>query len=130
MTGRTIEFREVVLDVKDTFAFVRCRPWRVFRLVVLSIYGHTCMRCKVSFVRGMSVDHIFGRHSHPELAFELRNLQVLCHSCNARKGRASTDYRPADWRQKIEAAYAAPPASMSTRRAFDVTWRQGRATKQ
>ena len=28
------------------------------------------------------VDHVKPRATHPELALEIRNLQVLCHSCH------------------------------------------------
>lgn len=51
----------------------------------------------------MNVDHIKGRHSHPHLALEQSNLQVLCgdhpaqgKGCNAGKGRKYQD----DWRQE------------------------------
>ncbi|MCA1806720.1 MAG: HNH endonuclease [Actinobacteria bacterium] len=41
------------------------------------------------------VDHIKPRSAYPGLSFDEDNLQVLCQSCNSRKGAIRfTDYRP------------------------------------
>ena len=43
----------------------------------------------------MNVDHIKPRKTHPQLALEFDNLQVLCNICNKDKGnKHTTDYRP------------------------------------
>jgi 5-methylcytosine-specific restriction enzyme A len=56
-----------------------------------------CVRCGA---RGrLEVDHRLPVRTHPELRFELSNLQVLCVRCHAKKTRAEIG-RP----QKSEAA--------------------------
>ena len=36
--------------------------------------------------KGMELDHILSRSRHPELRFELTNLQPTCSPCNRKKG--------------------------------------------
>lgn len=38
-----------------------------------------------------TLDHIQSRSRHPELRFELSNLDTLCYPCNQRKGSLSLD---------------------------------------
>ena len=44
-----------------------------------------CSQSKPQPVPATDVDHILPRHSHPELALVLSNLQSLCHSCHSKK---------------------------------------------
>ncbi len=58
-------------------------------------YGSlTCECCLAGGTSQWHVDHIRPRSSHPELALEPANLQVLCAECNLGKGiRYTTDWR-------------------------------------
>jgi 5-methylcytosine-specific restriction endonuclease McrA len=48
-----------------------------------------CPGCGVTFTIGhFVIDHIKPLRSHPALAIELGNLQLLCHPCNLSKGSA------------------------------------------
>lgn len=74
--------------------FTRSHEWAVLRKEVLSRYGGKCMKCGIVPNKGVNVDHIKPRKTHPELALAFDNLQVLCGPCNKRKGnRHMTDYR-------------------------------------
>jgi 5-methylcytosine-specific restriction endonuclease McrA len=58
-----------------------------------------CGRSKHELERGnhLNVDHVKPRKTHPWLALNLSNLQILCGSpCNRGKGNRSTR----DWRRK------------------------------
>lgn len=64
--------------------------------MALEKYFGRCMCCGASAGAGvyLCVDHIKPRKTHPELALELSNLQILCNKCNHGKGNWSTT----DWR--------------------------------
>lgn len=60
---------------------------------VFAFYGRRCMICGTS--RRLVLDHVRalycgGRHD-PD------NLQILCFSCNTKKGLKTRDYRPVPW---------------------------------
>lgn len=78
-------------------SFLGTSVWRQLRMTVLEHYGSQCMCCGA--IPGgdivMNVDHIKPRKTHPHLALEFDNLQVLCNVCNHGKGNWSTaDLRP------------------------------------
>lgn len=69
-------------------AFLQTMEWKRARIDVLVRYGNTCMCCGARPVDGiyLCVDHIKPRKTHPELALDINNLQILCNNCNAGKG--------------------------------------------
>jgi hypothetical protein len=79
--------------------FYRSYGWRSLRIDALEAnrerYGAlTCECCLTGTTVRWHVDHIHPRSSHPELALEPANLQVLCEDCNVGKGdRYATDWR-------------------------------------
>lgn len=79
-----------------TDAFLQSYQWRKARMQALIEHGARCQCCGASPATGavMNVDHIKPRKTHPELALELSNLQVLCSECNHGKGNWSVR----DWR--------------------------------
>jgi 5-methylcytosine-specific restriction endonuclease McrA len=78
--------------------FLRTPQWRRIRYDALRLHGGRCQCCGADAAAGavINVDHIFPRKTHPHLALELTNLQVLCGVCNAGKGnRDATNWRVA-----------------------------------
>lgn len=79
-----------------TDQFLRTPEWRRLRYDALKLYGCRCQCCGATPESGavMNVDHIKPRKTHPHLALDIKNLQILCNDCNAGKGnRDSTDWR-------------------------------------
>jgi hypothetical protein len=77
--------------------FLLTNEWKTIRASVMLKYKPKCMCCGKTPFDGvlMNVDHIKPRKTHPELALEFDNLQVLCNPCNKEKGnKHATDYRP------------------------------------
>lgn len=81
--------------IKST-EFLKTYEWRRVRKYVLVKYGGKCMCCGKSVADGivLNVDHIEPRKTHPELALDKNNLQILCNECNHGKGNWNTT----DWR--------------------------------
>ncbi|GGD30819.1 HNH endonuclease [Sinisalibacter lacisalsi] len=75
----------VVKHHRHSDKVTRSRRWKGLRLEVLRRDGFACVMCGA---RGrLEVDHIKPVRSHPELSFDLGNLQALCPSCHTRKTR-------------------------------------------
>lgn len=76
--------------------FLKTYDWRKLRQEVLDKYDSRCMCCgaKPSDDKYLCVDHIQPRKTHPELALNIGNLQILCNECNHGKGNWSVkDFR-------------------------------------
>jgi 5-methylcytosine-specific restriction endonuclease McrA len=78
--------------------FLQSYEWRTVRMVVLKRDGAICACCGASPKTGavMNVDHIKPRRTHPQLALDPANLQVLCDACNHGKG----NWDDTDWRDR------------------------------
>lgn len=64
---------------------IQSRRWPALRLQAKRRDGFRCVGCGA---RGrLEVDHVQPVRTHPELAFDLSNLQTLCVSCHSRKTR-------------------------------------------
>lgn len=84
------------LEFVKTADFLQSYEWRKIRLVALKLHGRRCLCCGATPETGavMNVDHIKPRKTHPSLALDINNLQVLCHECNHGKGNwDTTDFR-------------------------------------
>ena len=80
----------------STPAFLKSYEWRKLRMEALIKYGRKCVCCGATPETGavMNVDHIKPRKTHPELALDINNLQILCDECNHGKGNwDSTDWK-------------------------------------
>jgi len=90
---------DVAIEWPPADAFYRSYRWRRLRIDALEAnrdrYGAlTCECCLTTTTGQWHVDHVQPRSTHPELALEPANLQVLCADCNLGKGtRYSTDWR-------------------------------------
>lgn len=76
--------------------FLNTWEWKTLRYEVLLEQGSKCQCCNATKSSGaiMCVDHIKPRRTHPELALDKNNLQVLCNDCNMGKGNwDDTDHR-------------------------------------
>ena len=84
-------------DVNST-EFLSSYEWRRVRMIALKRDGAICACCGASRKTGavMNVDHIKPRRTHPHLALDPNNLQVLCNDCNHGKG----SWDDTDWREK------------------------------
>ena len=81
--------------VETADSFYRSYRWRRLRVDALEAnrqrYGLlACECCGMVNVASFHVDHIYPRSTHPELALDPANLQVLCNDCNIGKGVAYT----------------------------------------
>lgn len=68
-------------------------------------YGPSCAQCGAT--GKLEIDHVLpwslgGKH-------ELENFQLLCPPDNAKKNATHRDYRPAGWRERLEALRANGP---------------------
>ena len=81
-------------------AFLQTYEWRRVRMEALKKFGARCQCCGASPETGavMNVDHIKPRRLFPELALDVRNLQVLCNECNHGKG----NWDMTDWRKEAQ----------------------------
>ena len=74
------------------YGFYLSRDWLFLRKKILLKYGYICMKC--GSTQRIAVDHIKPRSKFPELELCEENLQVLCLSCNSKKGnKKAIDYR-------------------------------------
>lgn len=86
-------------------AVYRSRRWPALRTQAKRRDGFRCVSCGA--VGRLEVDHIKPVRSHPELSFELTNLQSLCGSCHARKTRIEIGLDPLNparqaWRSAVQ----------------------------
>ena len=87
----------------STKGFLGSYEWRVTRMQALLKYGAKCMACGATPESGalINVDHIKPRLTHPELALDVTNLQVLCSACNHGKGNwDATDWRSEEYKSR------------------------------
>ena len=73
--------------------FLASFEWRSLRMMAFQKYGRVCLCCGASPQNTpgtvLNVDHVLPRKTHPELALDIENLQVLCGACNHGKGNKS-----------------------------------------
>ena len=78
--------------------FLKTFEWRKLRQEVIIESNQRCSCCgirpDINNEIYLCVDHILPRKSHPHLALDKSNLQVLCNECNHGKGNWDTT----DWR--------------------------------
>lgn len=72
--------------------FLNTWEWKTLRYEVLLEQGAVCKCCGAKPSDGVTlcVDHIKPRRTHPQLALDKTNLQVLCNDCNMGKGSWDT----------------------------------------
>jgi hypothetical protein len=87
-------FRQGEDDEERADGFYRSYKWRRLRVDVLEAnrerYGMLACECCGMVDATFHVDHIYPRSTHPELALDPANLQVLCDDCNVGKATLYT----------------------------------------
>lgn len=103
----TVPVKEVILDIYKKYrtqavrrVVVWCYPekftiqdiyWRKCREQILATHPNICCRC--GSTENLQVDHMLPKSKYPHLMYCMENLQILCKSCNAKKGsRVEKDY--------------------------------------
>jgi 5-methylcytosine-specific restriction endonuclease McrA len=77
--------------------FYSSRSWKILRYQAFEKYGNRCQCCgaKPSDDITLHVDHVKPKSTHPELALDLNNLQILCEDCNVGKiNQWDTNWKP------------------------------------
>lgn len=95
-------------------AIYRTQQWKVVRLEAKRRDRFRCVECRA--VGRLEVDHIKPIRSHPELAFDLTNLQTLCASCHTKKTRIEVGFEPLNparkaWRQLVRELHRNSPTN-------------------
>lgn len=70
---------------RHSAAVCRSPRWQGLRFLAKRRDGFRCVQCGA--VGRLEVDHIKPVRTHPELSFDLANLQCLCPRCHSRKTR-------------------------------------------
>lgn len=96
---------------RHSAAVIRSQRWKSVRLQVKRRDGWKCVSCGAA--GRLEVDHIKPVRTHPDLAFDLGNLQSLCPSCHSRKTRVEIGLDPLDpkrqeWRNLVQELHTTP----------------------
>lgn len=87
--ARIIKNKEAApkLKVRTLKDFYSSRAWKILRYQAFEKHGNKCQCCGTSPSLGavLHVDHIKPKSTHPHLALDLNNLQILCSDCNIGK---------------------------------------------
>ena len=98
--------------------FYESDDWIELKKSVYSIYKPICMKCNASNSE-THVDHIFPRSKFPELELDLNNMQVLCRSCNIKKGNSNNiDYRTESQKKRCNSYLEKPRKRSNTKEEF------------
>lgn len=65
--------------------------WKALRMQALDRDGWQCVQCGER--RRLECDHVHPVKTHPELAYTLSNLQILCGPCHSRKTRIEVGHK-------------------------------------
>jgi 5-methylcytosine-specific restriction enzyme A len=87
------------------------KRWPALRLAAKRRDGFKCVKCGAR--DRLEVDHIKPVRTHPKLAFDLGNLQVLCPTCHSRKTAVECGWVPLTperraWRDLMRASAQLP----------------------
>ena len=85
--------------------------WKALRLQALERDGWQCVECGAR--RRLECDHVEPVRDRADLAYSLKNLQILCCRCHARKTRLEVGHRPLSakreqWRELLRTMQLAP----------------------
>lgn len=78
--------------MRHSRAITRGPRWKALRMQALDRDGWQCVSCGTR--RRLECDHVLPVRTHPELAYKLSNLQILCGACHTRKTRIEVGHKP------------------------------------
>lgn len=78
--------------VRHSARVTRGPRWHSVRKQALERDGWACVQCGTH--KRLECDHIKPVRTHPELAYTLTNLQILCGACHTRKTRIEVGHKP------------------------------------
>lgn len=87
--ARVVKLAEARRDtIEERDAFYASAEWKTLRDEVVREQGRVCQSCRstIALDGDVTVDHIKPRSLYPDLSLTKSNLQVLCRSCNSKKG--------------------------------------------
>ena len=93
LESRISKLQVAIEKKRELHPFYDSREWRDLRYYALKLYGRKCQLCFATNTQ-IHVDHIKPRSKYPELALDIKNLQILCKDCNL--GKSNKD--ETDWR--------------------------------
>jgi len=70
----------------------RGQRWKALRMQALDRDGWQCVQCGSR--RRLECDHVEPVRTHPQLAYVLSNIQVLCAGCHSRKTAIEVGFAP------------------------------------
>lgn len=90
------------------------KRWKSVRHLAKRRDGWKCVQCGAA--GRLEVDHIKPVRSHPELAYDLGNLQSLCPPCHTRKTRIEIGHDPLSpareaWKSLVRDLHRSPKHS-------------------
>lgn len=91
-----VDVKPCVVIKRTKKDFLNSREWKILRYQAFEKYGNRCQCCGATPADGvkMHVDHIKPKSTHPDIALDLNNLQILCEDCNVGKiNQWDTDWR-------------------------------------
>lgn len=65
--------------------------WKALRMQALDRDEWKCVRCGTR--KRLECDHVLPVRTHPELAYSLSNLQILCGACHTHKTRIEVGHK-------------------------------------
>lgn len=85
-------------------AVIGSKRWPALRMQAKRRDGFCCVQCGARC--RLEVDHVKPVRTHPQLAFDLTNLQTLCVSCHSRKtiaevGVSVLSPKRREWRELV-----------------------------
>jgi 5-methylcytosine-specific restriction endonuclease McrA len=106
VTKAPAQYRGPYID-PNSDEFLQSYQWRTLRFDVIAKYGNACQCCGATpnAKQGIAinVDHIYPRRTHPHLALDMSNLQILCNVCNhGKSNRHAIDFRPSEESDGLE----------------------------
>ena len=91
-----VDRKPCIVCQKTKKDFYSSRAWKILRYQAFEKYGNRCQCCgaRPSDDVVLHVDHVKPKSTHPELALDLNNMQILCDDCNIGKiNQFQTDWK-------------------------------------
>lgn len=80
-------------QIEEAKVFYGSPEWRLLRKEIIKSHENVCKNCgkKITEKNDITIDHILPRSKFPKSALEIKNMRILCRSCNSSKGNKIID---------------------------------------